>query len=877
MNELFDVYVDEVKEHLAIMNQSLVELEKGTFDKELLNKIFRAAHTIKGSSSMMGFNIMADFTHKLEDILSDVREGKLELNKKIIDLFFVCCDFLEDNIESIINNGKEEGSKSDELLKKLHLVVQEKHSKLTPSTSENNKKTVEVKDFDISDEDIRNIKDSIMSGYNVVNICVSISSECAMKSLRAWLIFRSIKEHVRILKSIPEEPSDEDLQNENFAFDSSEIKILGETEKARDSILELLQGQVEVINANVDYIEIDENNSLDARIKLISNFSKASSKEDKTDMDIIVDDIIGQSENEIVIEHEFTQDFVSAALEQIQKINENLKLFEKNKDIEVKNIYFSFRSFNAIGTLARFIEFDLVEKLSHKAEIILEDIRKEKVKLCEDNIVVVFKCAELIEKLCLNLNLINDSNIKIEAEKLLESKVDIISEEADEKSESKENEDKLSLLDTVPLKELEIVKSEESQNNMKSISIEDKKTNINDQNDKKAARTNSDGGYIRVPTRKIDNLIDMLGELLIHQSLLEKESLGKLDQNDKCMALLNQMAKIIKDVQKDSMSLRMVTMKSTFQKLMRIGRDTSMELQKEVELDFVGEDTELDRSVADKIFDPLMHLLRNAISHGIENSEERKSKNKIEKGQVIVRAYSKQGSIFIDVEDDGRGLSPEKLIKKAKEKGLIDSDAVLTDEEAYRLIFMPGFSTQEKVNSIAGRGVGMNVVETEVVNLGGRVDIKNKLGLGCTFTLKIPINLAVMNGTIVDIFGSQYIVPTLYIKQILKPEESNWVSIKGQRSMLKLRDNIIEKIDLTRVFECSNETVRDDEAMIIILEYDQKLKALPVRAVLERQEIVVKPLGEEFKNLDIVAGASILGDGKVSLIINIETLFKEKN
>jgi two-component system chemotaxis sensor kinase CheA len=369
----------------------------------------------------------------------------------------------------------------------------------------------------------------------------------------------------------------------------------------------------------------------------------------------------------------------------------------------------------------------------------------------------------------------------------------------------------------------------------------------------------------------------MLGELLIHQSLLEKESLGKLDQNDKCMALLNQMAKIIKDVQKDSMSLRMVTMKSTFQKLMRIGRDTSTELQKEVELNFIGEDTELDRSVADKIFDPLMHLLRNAISHGIEDAEERRSKNKKEKGQVTVKAYSKQGSIFIDVEDDGRGLSPEKLIKKAKEKSLIGSDAVLTDDEAYRLIFMPGFSTQEKVNSIAGRGVGMNVVETEVVNLGGRVDIKNNLGLGCTFTLKIPINLAVMNGTIVDIFGNQYIVPTLYIKQILKPEESNWVSIKGQRSMLKLRDNIIEKIDLTGVFECSNETIRDDEAMIIILEYDQKLKALPVRAVLERQEIVVKPLGEEFKNLDIVAGASILGDGKVSLIINIETLFKEKN
>jgi two-component system chemotaxis sensor kinase CheA len=385
---------------------------------------------------------------------------------------------------------------------------------------------------------------------------------------------------------------------------------------------------------------------------------------------------------------------------------------------------------------------------------------------------------------------------------------------------------------------------------------------------------NSNNGYTRVSALKIDNLVDMIGELVIIQSQIEQDAVKRFGTNDYLVTNLLRMEKISKDIQNISMSLRMVSLKSTFQKINRIGRDTIAELGKNVNIEITGEETEIDRGVAEKILDPLVHLVKNSISHGIEEESERPAKGKSIHGQVKISAYSKRGNVYIEISDDGRGIDPERVYQKAIEKKMLDPEKIYTNDEIINVIFLPGFSTAEKINDISGRGVGLDVVKTEIAKIGGKVEINNNLGQGCSFTLKIPINLAVINGTIIDILGVRYIIPTLFIKQIVKPEDGQWVNISGSRQMIRIKDEVIPLVPLNKIFGSTVKESEEDTELVILIEVEQKMKALPVRNVVDRREIVIKPLGSEFSDLNYVSGASILGDGTVALILDIENLYK---
>jgi two-component system chemotaxis sensor kinase CheA len=382
--------------------------------------------------------------------------------------------------------------------------------------------------------------------------------------------------------------------------------------------------------------------------------------------------------------------------------------------------------------------------------------------------------------------------------------------------------------------------------------------------------------FIRISEQKVNDLVDMLGELLITESFHKQEIRDLLSDSvmdSRLSANILRMERITKDIQDISMSLRMVSLKQTFQKLLRVGRDTARDLKKDVGIGLLGEDTEIDRIVVEKIQDPLMHLVRNAIAHGIEGEDERRARNKPPEGQVVINACNKGGFLYIEVADDGKGLEIEKLYRKAKEKGLIDPGRKYSDDEVLKFIYLPGFSTQENIDNISGRGVGMNVVETEVLKIGGKIEISNRPGRGCTFTLKIPINLATINGTVIDLFGWRYILPTLHIKQLVKPDVSQWVKIKGKPEMIRIHDEIIQVIPIKKILDIDGIENDLKDVLIIVLELDNVSKALPVKKILGKQDVVVKPLGTEFRNLNYISGATILGDGRVSLILDIDTLF----
>ena len=381
--------------------------------------------------------------------------------------------------------------------------------------------------------------------------------------------------------------------------------------------------------------------------------------------------------------------------------------------------------------------------------------------------------------------------------------------------------------------------------------------------------------YMKVANGKIDHLVDMIGELIINQSLIDQYISSNYSQDNQLITNMSGFLRITRELQSLSMSLRMVSFKSTFQKVSRIARDTIQELSKDVEFVTSGDNTEIDRAVTDKLLDPLVHLIKNAISHGVETDvQARINGGKNRKARVELNAYNKRGKIFIEIKDDGRGINTEIVYKKALEKGLIDPARNYSEEEIKEFILLPGFSTAEVVDNISGRGVGMDVVKTQILKIGGKVNIESTLGVGSVFTLEVPVNHAIMNGTIIEMRNQIFIIPTMNVKEILQPRDDQWIFTQGKRTMLRVREDIISIVPISTFFK--GEKLEENVPLVILLEVNGEYKALPITNVINRQEVVVKPTGEEFSELKYISGMSILGTGKVSLILDIDYLFKKE-
>lgn len=390
----------------------------------------------------------------------------------------------------------------------------------------------------------------------------------------------------------------------------------------------------------------------------------------------------------------------------------------------------------------------------------------------------------------------------------------------------------------------------------------------------KQASANED--YMKVANYKIDSLVDMISELIINQSLIEQYVFSKYTEDRQLTTNMSGFLRITRGLQSLSMSLRMVSLKSTFQKLTRIARDTIQELKKDVEFVITGENTEIDRVVAEKMLEPLVHMIKNAISHGIEeNPEDRVANGKNRKARVELNAYNKRGKIFIEVKDDGRGINTEVVYQKALEKGLVDPSKTYSEAEIKEFIMLPGFSTAKVVDNISGRGVGMDVVKTQIAKAGGKIDIQSTLNKGSTFVLEVPVNHAIMNGTIIEMHEQQFVVPTLNVREFLQPTKDQWIFTKQERTMIKVRENIIPIVPISVFFNDAKDD-ENDNPLVMILELEQELRAVPIKNVINRQEVVVKPVGEEFAHLKYISGMSILGTGKVSLILDIDYLFRKE-
>jgi len=741
MEELMGIYIEDMKEYLAVLNDSIVLLERDMSDKAAIGEMFRAFHTMKSSTAAMEYKRTAGFIHSMEDLLHEIREGRIPVKTNIIRLFYDTYDLIEEFVKSVITSGKEGDSNTDAVLVKVKAIIGGKG--FPDADDPKNGKTGEKTGvFMLHKNDLGRIRKAVKNGDQVYKITVELAEDCYFKSVRAWMMLEEIAKVSRIICSSPVKPDEDDFKNGEFKFDGSTIQAHIASEMSREELMRELDNKIsEIKSVDIEAVK--------------SEFTPVN--DDIENVAGIIEDIIGGDNDATWTSGKSSDD--------------------GNKD--------------KIGEL-------------------------------------------LVQAGCINPEDV-DEIIKKQKESYPDLKFGQIAV----------NEEKVNAAD--------ILNALNAQGNV---------------------RRDINQAYIRIPANKVDNMVDLMGELLITQSLHKQEITDTINGESRLLSSIIRMERIAKDLQSITMSLRMVSLKQTFQKIYRIGRDTAEELGKNIIITTSGEETEIDRNVVDKIHDPLMHLIRNAISHGIEEESIRLQASKPAAGNIAIVAYNQRGNVCIEVSDDGKGLSLEKIFKKASEKGLIDPSRKYADDEILKLIYLPGFSTEENVNNVSGRGVGMNVVMSEISRLGGRIDIDNSPGSGCTFILKIPVNLATINGTIIDIYGSRYIIPTLNIKQILKPEQDQWISFKGKRSMALVRNEVLSIIPMGSILGKKTDDEDCEMNLIMVVEHEKKLMVLPVRSIQGKQEIVVKSIGSDFRHLNFISGATILGDGRVSLILDIDTLFK---
>ncbi len=388
----------------------------------------------------------------------------------------------------------------------------------------------------------------------------------------------------------------------------------------------------------------------------------------------------------------------------------------------------------------------------------------------------------------------------------------------------------------------------------------------------------ADSGSIRVATEKLDNIINLVGELLITQSMLSRFGDGiEPGELEQLRQGLSQLARNTRELQESVMQIRMLPISFAFNRFPRLVHDLSRKLGKKVDLKLTGEGTELDKTVLEKISDPLVHLVRNALDHGMETPERRLAAGKGETGTVELGAFHEGGNIIIEVRDDGAGLNKIKILAKARERGLVAADQELTDEQIDNLIFMPGFSTADQVSDVSGRGVGMDVVRRNINDLGGHVQIFSKEGQGSTIRIRLPLTLAILDGQLVRVGSEIYIFSLLAIVETIQVQKERLNTVAGRTEVFRLRGEYLPVLKLYELFGVEPDSKSAEDGLLVVVEADGTRVGVLVDDLLAQQQVVIKSLESNFKPVVGLAGATILGDGTVAFIIDVPGLIRSTN
>ena len=605
---------------------------------------------------------------------------------------------------------------------------------------------------------------------------------------------------------------------------------------------------------------------------------------------------------------EILEDFLVEAFELVEQIDHDLVELETNpEDLELLNRI--FRVAHTVKGSSSFLNFDVLTKLTHHMEDVLNKARHGELKITPDIMDVVL---ESIDRMKILLNSIrdngNDTAIGMDIEPIcvkltaisegespngVENETPVEAPQKEEPAPTPEPEvDVNQLSDSEVEAEIERLlkarkaedqarRAQKKQNTAASTTSKPAASTPKAENMEKKVPASGGGGggmdqTIRVEVKRLDHLMNLIGELVLGKNRLLKiyDDVEERYEGEKFLEELNQVVSqlsiITTDVQLAVMKTRMQPIAKVFNKFPRVVRDLSRELGKQIELEITGEETELDKSIVEEIGDPIMHMIRNSCDHGVEDPATRAANGKPEKGIVQLKAYNEGNHIVVEITDDGKGLDPNGLKAKAIEKNLITEREAdqMTDKEAFALIFKPGFSTAAKVTNVSGRGVGMDVVKTNIEKLNGVIEIDSELGKGSSFKLKIPLTLAIIQSLLVGTQEEIYAIPLASVLETVRVPIDDIYTIEG-KNVLRLRDEVLSLVRLSDVFGVKQVLESGDQTYVVVIGVAESKLGIIVDTLVGQEEIVIKSMGDYLQNIQGIAGATIRGDGRVTLIIDV--------
>jgi len=581
-------------------------------------------------------------------------------------------------------------------------------------------------------------------------------------------------------------------------------------------------------------------------------------------------------------DREILTGFVMESLENLEAVEVRLIDLEENPD-DIDSINAIFRSFHTIKGVSGFLNLDRINLLSHSAENLLDKARSGEIAIEEIIVDIILESVDILKKLIKGVQYGLENNVSLDIGfdiTPLIYKIDEIQEASDNVRGKPIGEILIQKKEITPeelAKGLEKQK-QEPEKKIGQILIEEKsvesKTVVSALRDQKKGEMRHVDLQVKVDTKKLDNLVDLTGELVIAQSMLRQHPAILEAKNQQLLHNLGQLNQITAGLQTTAMSMRMVPIKSTFQKMVRLVRDLAKSSGKEVNLKMSGEDTEIDRNMVDELYEPMVHMIRNSVDHGIETGKDRLQAGKDKSGEIHLMAYHQGGCIVVEISDDGLGLNKDRIIEKAKSNRLITNDRELSDDEIYNLIFQPGFSTAKEVTDISGRGVGMDVVKKAIEKLKGRVEINSRPGQGSKFIIRLPLTLAIIEGMLIRVGNERYVIPALAIRESFRPTKEQYSTVEGKGEIILSRGKIIRLVRLDRIFNVKNHSNDPWEALIVTVEYDGQQMCLLIDELLGKEEVVIKSLGETFKDTKGIAGGAIMGDGRVGLILDMAGIWE---
>ena len=595
-----------------------------------------------------------------------------------------------------------------------------------------------------------------------------------------------------------------------------------------------------------------------------------------------ISDVLSASgESAEIQDPSLVKDFISEGLEYIDEIEVNILNLEQNPDSR-ETINAIFRPFHSIKGVASFLNLENIRDLAHNLENLLDKARNMEVRITPPLIDVVLDGADALKAMILQLK----DQIEDQPVKPLDMDLSVLVQ----RIRAAEISDK----ETLPKRRLGeilvdegLVTQDDVNLAMKAVQnpplkkigevlIEGRKVTPKQVSQalRKQTEQTTDASTLRVDVHKLDDLIDMVGELVITQSMIQEDLTQQANADKNLMRDIALFFRITSSLQRTSMSLRMIPIRQTFQRMSRLIRDLAKNAGKAVAVEMYGEETEIDRNMVDEIYNPLVHMVRNSVDHGLETQEERIKTGKPEKGVISLRAYHRGGNIIIEITDDGRGLNRQKIIDKALKKGLIAGTENLSDQDVFKMILLPGLSTAEKITDVSGRGVGMDVVKQAVEKLRGKIDIDSAPGKGTTFSTSFPLTLAIIDGMMVKVGREIYVIPTMAIRQALRPAREHHNIVVNQGETIHVMGKLLPLVRLYDLFGIEPLKKEPWEAIVVVVEGENRAKCLLVDEIIGKAEVVIKSLGAGLKHIKGVSGGAILGDGRIGLILDPEGLFE---